>query len=253
MPKIDFRNIDWGNVDWVNIIIYDIVLYGAVLAFVVVTVQQITKLLKSLFVTGKANEWVLIMNNGKLKATGIGLATFKGPYDQVAKFPARIFKASFSTEQVTLEMQGVKVSGILVWSINRIGDGPFNAYKNLGPDLSTENPEHANDTLVSMSSAIVRNCIANSTIEQMLRDRQKVCQAIKKEMFDVVKSWGVWLETVEITDVIISSSSLFKDLQADFREKMKKESELYKMEIQSEIDQIKSKDDLAMQKKRADA
>ena len=104
-----------------------------------------------------------------------------------------------------------------------------------------------------MSSAIVRNCSANSTIEQMLRDRQKVCQAIKKEMFDVVKSWGVWLETVEITDVIISSSSLFKDLQADFREKMKKESELYKMEIQSEIDQIKSKDDLAMQKKRADA
>ena len=228
-------------------------IHGAVLAFIVVTVQQITKLIQSLYVAGKANEWVLIMNNGKLKATGIGLAILKGPYDQVAKFPARIFKASFSTENVTIEMQGVKVSGILVWSINRIGDGPFNAYKNLGPDLSTENPEHANDTLVSMSSAIVRNCIANSTIEQMLRERSKVCQAIKKEMFDVVKGWGVWLETVEITDVVISSGSLFKDLQADFREKMKKEAELYKMVIQSEIDEIKAKDDLVMQKKRNDA
>lgn len=58
-----------------------------------------------------------------------------------------------------------------MWSINRVGEGPFNAYKNLGPDLASDNPAHANDTLVSMSSAIVRNCIANSTIEQMLRDR----------------------------------------------------------------------------------
>ena len=209
--------------------------------------------MKSLFVAGKANEWVLIMNNGKMKHAGIGLATFKGPYDQVAMFPARIFKASFSTEQVTKEMQGVKVSGMIIWSINRMGDGPFNAYKNLGDDLSSDNPRSANDTLVSMSSAIVRNCIANSTIEQMMRERQKVCQAIKKEMFEVVKGWGVCLETVEITDVTIASSSLFKDLQADFREKMKKESELYKMIVQQEIDQVKSKEELIMQKKRNEA
>lgn len=167
------------------------------------------------------------MSNGKLKATGIGLACFKGPYDQVAKFPAKVQKANFTTEQVTLEMQGVRVSGMLVWTINRVGNGPWLAYKTLGPDLSTDNPQHANDTLISMSSAIVRNCIANSTIEQMLRERQKVCQAIKKEMFDVVKGWGVWLETVEITDVLICSGSLFKDLQSDFREKIRKESELY--------------------------
>jgi len=61
-------------------------------------------------------------------------------------------------------MQGVKVTGMLVWTINRVGNGPFNAYKTLGPDLASDNPQHANDTLTSMSSAIVRNCIANSTI-----------------------------------------------------------------------------------------
>lgn len=69
-------------------------------------------------------------------------------------------------------------------------------------------------------------------------------------MFEVVKNWGVWLETVEITDVVISSGSLFKDLQAEFRENMKKESELYKMVVQSEIDEIKVKQNLIMQEKR---
>ena len=34
---------------------------------------------------------------------------------------------------------------------------------------------------------------------------------------------------------------------------MKKEAELYKMVIQSEIDEIKAKDDLVMHKKRNDA
>lgn len=132
IPTIEWKSIDWGNVDWFNLIVYTVVVRAAVLAFIVYSVQQIVKLIKSLFVQGKANEWVLIMNNGKMKKAGIGLACFKGPYDQVATFPARIFKANFSTEQVTMEMQGVKVSGMLVWSINRVGEGPFNAYKNLG-------------------------------------------------------------------------------------------------------------------------
>lgn len=147
-------------------------------------------------------------------------------------------------------MQGIKVSGMLIWSINRVGEGPLNAFKNLGEDIQTENPKSANDTLIAMSSAIVRNCIANSTIDQMMREREKICKAIKAEMFDVVKGWGVWLETVEITDVIIQSQSLFKDLQADHREKMKKEAELYKMIVQQEIDQVKSKEELIMSKKR---
>jgi len=100
-------------------------------------------------------------------------------------------------------MQDVTVSGIIVWSINRNGDGPFKAYQNLGDDLSTGNPRTANANLVSMSEAILRTAIAHSTTMQILREREQIRQKIKDEMTDVVKGWGVWLETVEITDVII--------------------------------------------------
>ena len=37
--------------------------------------------LMTLKVEGKGNEWVLILNNGQLKRYGIGLTTFRGPYD----------------------------------------------------------------------------------------------------------------------------------------------------------------------------
>lgn len=82
----------------------------------------------TLFVSGKPNEWVLILNNGKLRSKGIGLSCFRGPLDQVATFPAKVHQVDFTTEQVTNEMQGVQVSGMIVWSINRQGDGPFKAY-----------------------------------------------------------------------------------------------------------------------------
>jgi len=180
---------------------------------------------------------------------GIGLKTFKGPFDQVATFPARVHKVDFRTEQVTNEMAGVAVSGMLVWGINRVGTGPLDAYKHLGTDLASDNPHSANDALTSMASAVVRSCIANSTINEMLTNRKLLRDAIKKEMFEVVKGWGVWLETVEITGVTISSQALFKDLQTNYRESVRKDAELFKMTIQSEIAEIQNKNDIEMKEK----
>ncbi len=58
-------------------------------------------------------------------------------------------KVVFSTEQVTKEMQGVKVSGMIVWTILRTDDGPANAFKYLGEELSSGNPQTANANLQS--------------------------------------------------------------------------------------------------------
>lgn len=175
------------------------------------------------------------MRNGNLVKAGIGLKTFKGPFDQVAMYPAHMHKVNFSTQQVTKEMQSVEVSGMLVWTVNRVGNGPLNAYKNLGSDLSTGNPREANNSLEKMASAVVRSCIANSTITEMLSKRQLLRDAIKDEMFEVVKGWGVWLETIEITGVKICNGKLFKDLQTTFREKVHKDAELHRMQINNEI------------------
>ena len=170
----------------VQALIWDIAVPIVVLYAFKAMCIQIYNFAKDLWVEGKPNEWVLVMNNGMMKRAGVGLRCFRGPFDQVATFPAKIYKVNFHTEQVTREMQGVRVEGMLVWTINRIGTGPFNAYKNLG-DLSTGNPRSANDSLVSMSSAVVRSCIANSTINEIITNRKLLRDAIHKEMFEVVK------------------------------------------------------------------
>lgn len=101
---------------------------------------------------------------------------------------------------------------MIVWTILRTPDGPSNAYKFLGEDLSSGNPQTANANLQNQASAIVRAAIANSCIQAMLKDRDKLRKQVRDDMQLVVKGWGVWLETVEITDVQVMSGSLFKDL-----------------------------------------
>jgi hypothetical protein len=189
-----------------------------------------------LHVSGKANEWVvLIGSNGKMKKAGIGLNCFRMPFDQVALFPSRVNKIEFDTQQVDINMQGVQVSGAIIWTIYREGEGPYNAYRNLGPDLRNKVPKTANDNLTSQASAIVRAVIANHKLEDLLRDRQKIRESITRNMKDLVKGWGVWLETVEINDIRILSGSLFKDLQARFREQEKLRAEIYTEDIKDKL------------------
>jgi len=60
---------------------------------------------------------VLVIRNGELTKCGIGLSGFRGLFDSVTTFPAAVHKVDFSTQQVTKEMQGLEVSGMIVWSI----------------------------------------------------------------------------------------------------------------------------------------
>ena len=101
---------------------------------------------------------------------------------------------------------------MIIWTIYREGEGPFKAYRNLGSDLNSQTPVMANQTLQEMSNSIIRHRIANSTIEDILTKREEIRNEMKKEMNKVVNGWGVWLESVEITDVKILSNNLFKNL-----------------------------------------
>lgn len=87
-----------------NRLIHNLAIPAAVLIAGTVLINVIYKYIMSLRVDGQANEWVLILNNGKMTAAGIGLKTFRGPFDQVARFPSKVNMVDFSTEQVTKEM-----------------------------------------------------------------------------------------------------------------------------------------------------
>jgi regulator of protease activity HflC (stomatin/prohibitin superfamily) len=107
---------------------------------------------------------------------------------------------------------------MLEWTIDREGEGPMKAFKNLGQYLANQIPRTANSMLEDMCSSILRSQISNSTIGDVIKNRHELREKILKEMSEVTKGWGVHLETVEVTDVRILSGTLFSNMQTKFRE-----------------------------------
>lgn len=58
---------------------------------------------------------MLLITNGKLERAGVGIYAFKGPNSAVVKFPSLMQTIDFCADNVTKEMQGVRVSGFVAW------------------------------------------------------------------------------------------------------------------------------------------
>jgi len=103
-----------------------------------------------------------------------------------------------------------------------------------------------------MCNSIVRSCIANSTIDDILTQRKEVRDKLQAELETISKGWGVKIETIEITDVSILSSSLFNNIQARFKEEEKLKATIDKLEIKKQLRIEQSKSDIIIEQKRAD-
>lgn len=136
-------------------------------------------------------------------------------------------------------MQGVEVTGMIVWTVNRIGEGPFTCFKSFGTDLCKPVATDANAQLQSMAISIIRDRIANLSLDDILKNRSKLRNGVKEEMQKLINGWGIWLETCEIQDVKISSRSLFSNLQTEFREKSRMDAEKISADTQNTISQEK--------------
>jgi len=79
-------------------------------------------------------------------------------------------------------MQGIEVSGVLIWSVYREEDGPFRCYKSFGNDLLGQSPKGPNQKLENMAVSIIRDRIANLTINDIIKHRSKLRNGVKEEM-----------------------------------------------------------------------
>jgi len=86
-------------------------------------------------------------------------------------------------------------------------------------------PTLANEKIQRCSVAVIRDKIANMSIMDIIKNRQSLREGVKDDIQKLVSGWGMWLETIEILDVQISSATLFKNLQTEYREQTRQKAE----------------------------
>ena len=150
-------------------------------AALVAFVALVLNLAHSRIHTAAPNEWLIVVKDGQMVRSGVGISHFAWYDEQVAKFPTALQKLPFKAQQVTLEKQGVEVSGFAVWVVNREADGPFKAYKHLG-GLSAAGLKSANENLANMAESVIRSEVAKMTIDSVMTKREAVREAVRTSM-----------------------------------------------------------------------
>eukprot|EP00439_Symbiodinium_sp_Y106_P067357 s819_g11.t1 len=205
----------------------------------------------------KPDEWLLVLRDGQLIGQGIGLRAFRGWRDSIATFPATIQKVRFTAQQVDCKMQGLEVSGYLSWAVNRDGEGPWNAYKYMAMrDLDgdgTVDSDSGSLHIAEMAKAVVRSQVANSSLQEVLTQRETFRSQVKSKVMEQVQGWGVWVEAIEIADVRICSNKLFQDLQAAHRHEVRLKAEEARLDTDRLLSERKLQDEVKLSKARAEA
>jgi len=198
------------------------------------------------------NQWLLVIEEGEQKRAAVGLQHFRTMMQTVVQFPSAMQNVTFEAEQVTKEIQGVQVKGFATWTVFRNEDGPYRAYRTFD-GLSAAGQTMANTQLGKLTESILRNMVSNLTIQEVLTQRDSLRKNAREQLIEITKGWGIWIETVEITDVRISSSSLFSNLQAEFRQKTRMEAEQIQMETEKTLSDARRVNDVATQESREKA
>ncbi len=172
----------------------------------------------------KPTHYLLIIDkNGRYRNAGLGASVFTiGRNLQFLKVPATINRISFVADQITSENQGINVNGFAVWKIT----DPIKSAQHFD-FLDEENAIfEISESFVTILKSAIRHQVANLSIDDVVRKRGTLIKALKeKELTYVSEKWGIEVDTVEIENVQISSSTVFKYMQTEYRNRLRRESE----------------------------
>jgi regulator of protease activity HflC (stomatin/prohibitin superfamily) len=191
-------------------------------------------------ITARPSEFLIHMRRGRVReVSGQGASCFKFPGDAVAIVPTSVQRLQFTADQVTSEKVGVAVTGLAVY---RIVD-PLVAFRMLNFSFPERASEKLQELLREMFVGAARRLVANLSVEECLTKRKEgIATELMREIAPVVSGrgrlddstdagWGVVIDTIEIQDVRVLSSTVFENMQARFRreqERQAREAELAK-------------------------
>ncbi len=198
-----------------------------------------------------SSNFVLHFRRGKLKNKSYGGSFFLLPiFDKYVVLSTAIQQVEIHAQEkvITRENQPVIVNGLLVW---RIID-PEAAYRAIGSQYGHNAMTSLNKILEQIVESIIRTTVAKLTIDEVLRERQIIVEAITKELFSVVSDWGISIETVEVVQVELTNTELFQNLQARFEQEARKKATEITIETDKELEQRRIEQDFEIEKIRAD-
>lgn len=184
-----------------------------------------------LFVRALPNEYLVRVGKKKLSIS-LGGSSFR-LFKKHLKVPASAEVTQFELECSTSNYLGVIVRGYVAWRINP--DDVEKAIRSLD-FYNMDNPLAKTSELIrDMANDAVRRSIAEIKVSEILNSSDRLKDSIQK-ILQNVSQWGLLVETIGIYKIFIKSESVYNELQAEERNKIKLASELSNQKTRTNIE-----------------
>lgn len=203
---------------------------AAVIFFLLIVIIALIKWRYEIFTN---NQFVLFFRNGKLRNQGYGGGYFLLPFiDELIVLSTTIQNLEIDVAEkiITSENQDVKIDAFIVWRI----EDPVLAYQSISGG-GTGVMHALNKTLEDLVESIIRTTVASLTLDQVLRERGLIIEAIMEELLPVVSPMGIKINTAEIRHVEVLDRALFDNLQEKYRQEARLKAEKIKIETDREV------------------
>jgi len=184
------------------------------------------------WVQAEPSQYLVHYRRGRIVHEGLGIGVWRLPgVDRVALVPVSANSLSFQVDQITQENQGVELAGFAVW---RVAD-PRVTLQRFPFDAGGDAVATIGGDLRDVVESAIRHCVANMTIEDVLRKRATIILELKRELGYITTQWGLEIDTIEIKSVKIQSTQVFNHLQARYRDQLRLASETSAIAAEREI------------------
>ncbi len=169
------------------------------------------------------NIFYVHLRKGKAISQGEGGMVIRIPFfDRVLIVDRTVQQLNISAEEVlSKEKQKIKLKAVLQWqAVDAIST------------INNVRWEEIPSRLTAIIESVIRTACAQLSVEEILEERQKIIEAIKKELVDIVMDWGLAVITVELVDVAVVNDEFLRNMAKPREAEMQKTAKI--AQIQSE-------------------
>jgi len=176
---------------------------------------------------------------------GLGVSFRYNPNkDAFMVVPAAMQTIGVVANCISKEKQGINILAYLQWQIADFAK----AYKKLDFSETRDPLGIVNAQLREQAEAAIKDKIATMSVEEVLTDKAPIINELTNRLKAVAEGQhastdntdeglGIKITTVQIREAIVSSESLWTDLQSPFRNEQKKKSQISYLETLNELRQ----------------
>ncbi len=219
-----------------------IITVAATLGACVVLLAFIRRLIE----VSRPDEWLLVIRNGRLVRSGVGIYHVRRPGDAVARFTATIQRVRFVARALTRDHLPVNVEGFLLWAVAEEGDSPFRAFSRLGivnlaqsgvrdanrKHLLTTPQHHAFQQL--LAAAAQRRAAAHD-LDQLLGQQDAFVADLRQHLGVTTGEMGISLEDLQILSIQPADAEVLEQLGAGPSEALRQEAARTHQEAEDKI------------------